>query len=216
MKLVVDNLSLTMNGINILKGISFEITGNSLTCIIGPNGSGKTSILKSISKQITEYSGSITDFHNSEISYLPQNLAAPPFLNVYDVVSLGFYGSSLSDKEKLESTMNLLKICGVSSIKDRSFNDISAGEKQRSWLAFALAQSKDVVMMDEPFAEIDLLSREKFFDLLRAISSEKTLIIVTHEIDLAVKYAEHIICIKEGRKIFDGPPSNFDKSCLRL
>ena len=61
----------------------------------------------------------------------------------------------------------------------------------------------------------DLSSREKFFDLLRAISSEKTLIIVTHEIDLAVKYAEHIICIKEGRKIIDGTPSNFDKNSLR-
>ena len=65
MKLVVDNLSLRMNGIDILKGISFEITSNSLTCIIGPNGSGKTSILKSISKQVTQYSGSITDFDNS-------------------------------------------------------------------------------------------------------------------------------------------------------
>lgn len=214
MKLVVDNLSLRMNGIDILRGISFEITSNSLTCIIGPNGSGKTSILKSISKQVTQYSGSITDFDNSEISYLPQKLATPPFLNVCEVVALGFYGSRLSNEEKKDSTLNLLKVCGISSIRDRMFNDISSGEKQRAWLAFALAQSKDVVMMDEPFAEIDLLGRENFFALLKAISNEKTLIIVTHEIDLAIKYAEHIICVKEGKKIFDGVPSKFEKDSL--
>jgi len=209
MKLIVDKLGLQINGIDILTDISFEIQNNSFTCIIGANGAGKSSILKIMTNQLKNYSGSIPNLDISEIAYLPQNLAAPPFLNVYGVATLGLYNSKVSYKEKNDMTLGLLHFCGVKSIKNKLFTDISSGEKQRTWLAFALAQSKEIIIMDEPFSEIDLLGREKFFSLLKDISQRKTLIIVTHDIEMAIKYSGHIISLKEGCKSFDGLPSDF-------
>ena len=209
MKLIANNLGLKINGMEILNNISFQIYNNSFTCIIGPNGVGKSSILKIITKQITNYSGSITDFNISQIAYLPQNLPTPPFLNVREVASLGLYGSKLSHKEKNNSTLDLLDECGITSIKDRLFTDISSGEKQRTWLAFALAQSKEIIIMDEPFAEIDLLGREKFFSLLKSIAQRKMLILVTHDIEMAIRYSNRIISLKQGQKHFDGASADF-------
>ena len=210
MKISVTDLSLSLNGINILNDISFDVPGQSFVCIVGPNGSGKSSLLGVLANEINTYDGSVTRLNESQFCYLPQDLSPPPFLNVYEIVMLGFYARDLQKSEKQRSTMELLDLCGVSGLAGSTFTDISEGEKQRTLLAFCLAQSKGLILLDAPMSAIDLSGRQKFFELLKSISDMgNTLVVVTHDIDMAIKYSNKIIGIKDGRKEFDGAPDKF-------
>ncbi len=212
MNIKAENLSVRLAGTEILHSISFEIPDKSFTCVVGPNGSGKSTMLRAISKDILDYSGHITDLNNDEVAYLPQNLEAPPFLSILDVTCLGFYGKTISHEEKLEAAHALLEQCGIAAIQSRRFTDVSAGERQRTWLAFALAQSKDVILMDEPLSSIDIPSRKSFYNLLQDIVvTGKTIVVVTHDIDMAVLYSNRIICLDKGVKTFEGDPEVFQQ-----
>lgn len=212
MNISVKDLSLEITGVEILHQISFQIPDKSFTCMIGSNGAGKSTLVKAIAREITSYSGFITEIKENEVSYLPQKLIAPAFITVFEVVNTGFYGVEMSKKEKVIATNRLLEQCGIEHVKERIFSDVSAGEQQKAWLAFALAQSKDLIIMDEPLSSVDLSSRESFYDLLRKISNNgKTLIVVTHDLDMAIKYSDKIICLNKGNKIFEGEPSAFPK-----
>lgn len=213
MKIIAENLSVEILGSKILTQVSFQIPDKLFTCILGPNGSGKSTLLRVISKDAIDYSGDITDLNINQLSYLPQNLESPPFLSVLEVASLGFYSSNMSKEEKFRSTLRLLEQCGIGSIKNRKFTDASAGERQRAWLAFALAQSKDVILMDEPLSSVDLPSKKSFFDLLRNIvRTGKTIVIVTHDIDMAAMFGDKIIYLDKGRKTFEGDPLSFQEA----
>lgn len=210
MKICAKQLKLAINSTQILDGVSFSIPDGSFSCIVGPNGAGKSSILRIITKDISGYSGCITDLRQDQITYLPQDLIAPSFLSTIEVVKLGFYGQSMTNHEKEIESYKLLASCGIRHIQSHAFTNISAGEKQRAWLAFALAQSKDVILMDEPLAAIDFPARKNFFTLLRTIvDSGKTLILVTHDVDLAIEMCDHLIVLESGGKVFEGIPADF-------
>ena len=210
MEINADSLSIEIDGTEIILNVSFDIPDKSFTCIVGPNGSGKSTILKAISREIRSYHGYISEVRLDELSYLPQNLESPPFLTVFDVVRTGFYDKTMGNEEELASTDDLLRQCGVHSVKQRTFADISAGEQQRVWLAFVIAQSRDLILMDEPLSSVDLLSRRGFYRLLMDISGNgKTLIVVTHDLEMAVEYGHHIIYLDQGIKKFEGDPESF-------
>ena len=194
----------------LVRDVSFDIPDKSLTCVIGPNGSGKSTILKAIAQEITGYTGYISGTKLGELSYLPQNLESPSFLTVFDVARTGFFGQFMAKEEECASTNELLYQCGVYPVRKRNFADISAGEQQRTWLAFALAQSRDLILMDEPLSSVDLLSKRGFYKLLRDISIlGKTLVVVGHDIDMVIEYGHHIIYLEQGTKIFEGDPTAF-------
>ena len=89
--------------------------------------------------------------------------------------------------------------------------DISAGEKQRAWLAFALAQAKELILMDEPLAAIDIPARRSFFELLRSVVDEgKTLVLVAHDIGLVREFCDRLIFLQHGQKSFEGSPADFE------
>ncbi len=210
MNITVRDLKLSIDNIKILKGISFTIPDSGFTSIIGSNGSGKSSILRIISSDIDTYSGFVTDIAVGNITYLPQDIAPPSFLSVTEIVCLGFYGRGLTSCEKKIAVEKLLDSCGIAHIEHQTFTDISAGEMQRAWLAFALAQAKNLILMDESLAVIDRPARTNFFKLLRSIvDGGKTLVLVTHDVDLAVEFSDNLLVLKDGRKLFDGNPSDF-------
>ncbi len=212
MNIVVKALSLEISGREILHQISIEIPDHSFTCLIGRNGSGKSTLLRAIAGDITEYSGMISEVKTDELSYLPQRLTPPPFLSVFETVHTGFYSTNIDKQEKLSAVNELLEQCGIYHVRNKNFSDISTGEQQRAWLAFALAQSKDLVLMDEPLSSIDLGSREHFYRLLREASRQgKTCFVVTHDVDMAVRYSDSIVLIEDGKKIFQGDPSSFQR-----
>ena len=211
MKIRVEQLGLIINNTPILKGISFTVPHGSFVSLVGPNGAGKSSILRVIAKDVAGYSGTVTDLRQGEFTYLPQGLMPPPFLSTIDVVKLGFYGQGLTDHEKFTESNRLLETCGIQDIWSHPFVDISAGEKQRAWLAFALAQAKELILMDEPLAAIDIPARRSFFELLRSVVDEgKTLVLVAHDIGLVREFCDRLIFLQHGQKSFEGSPADFE------
>ena len=212
MNIEIKEISIQINETMILDKVSCDISNDDFTCLVGPNGSGKSTLVKSIVGEITDYQGDISNVDVTEICYLPQDIEAPPFLTVKEICKLGFYKNS-NEVDKDVFLDSLLDTCGISSISKSSFTDISTGEKQRTWLAFALAQGKDLIIMDEPLSSIDSDSRETFYSLLRDICDMgKTLLVITHDIDMARKYSDSLIVLSEGRVSFSGPTTELTKN----
>ena len=126
------------------------------------------------------------------------------------VVKLGFYQSKISDQDLNLQSHQLLKRFDIEHLESRRFSEISMGQKQRAWLAFALAQDKKVILMDEPLAAVDLQSRKNFYSILNTVSKEnRTLVLVTHDLEIAMEFCEHMVHLHQGAISFEGPPKNF-------
>lgn len=208
--ITLSNAVVEIEHLKILQGVSFEISPNSFYCLVGPNGSGKTTVLKLIMKILQVNSGNVDTVDPKDISYLPQNLPDPPFLSVGEVISVAIKKNNKGSDSRQEILDALAEQFHLEGLLERNFSDISAGEKQRVWLAFAIAQEKDMIIMDEPLSSVDRNSREEFYSLLKEVSLEgRTLLVVTHDIDMALHYADKIISLEEGRVVFDGSPSEF-------
>jgi len=208
--ITLSNAAIEIGHLKILQGVSFQIFPNQFYCLVGPNGSGKTTVVKLIMKILQINSGHVDTFDPKDISYLPQNLPDPPFLSVEEVISVAIKKENKGSESQQKILNALGKQFHLEDLLDRNFSDISAGEKQRVWLAFAIAQKKDMIIMDEPLSSVDRNSREEFYSLLKEVSLEgRTLLVVTHDIDMALHYADKIISLEEGRVVFDGSPSEF-------
>ena len=210
MNIEIKEISIQINETMILDKVSCNVSNDEFTCLVGPNGSGKSTLVKSIVGEITDYQGTISNIDATEICYLPQDIEDPPFLTVEEICKLGFYKNS-NEVDKDVVLESLLDTCGISSISKSSFTDISTGEKQRAWLVFALAQGKDVIIMDEPLSSID--SRETFYSLLKDICDMgKTFLFITPDIDMARKYSDSLIVLSKGRVSFSGPTTELTKN----
>ena len=213
MNITFSDVGLVLGGNDVLKNISLRIRDGLFTSIIGPNGAGKSSVLRIIVKDIVDHSGFVTDVRQEDVTYLPQDLYPPPFLRISEILSLAFLGQKLATLQEEEILDDLLTLCGVDHLRDRVLDDVSAGERQRVWLAFALAQDKDLILIDEPLSAVDVFSRKDFFNLLKdTINRGKTLVVVTHDIDMAVQYSDHLIFLSDGQKLYEGDPAHFQDS----
>ena len=214
MNIEANKLSLSLNEASVLNDISFNIPAKSLTTIMGPNGSGKSSLLKVLTNEIQNYTGQITKIPLKVISYLPQSLNSPPFLTIYEIVSLGCHGIKMNKKTKEQHIHHLMNICGVDSLGSKKIIDVSEGEKQRTWIAFALAQQKNAIMLDEPLSNIDEEGKKTFAKILRGLADEgKTVIIVSHDGD-SLESSDHIIYLEQGNISFQGPVSEYQQFLL--
>ena len=208
--------TLVINNTLILNKISIKLESNHFTSIMGPNGSGKSSLLKLITGELHPTNGTTTVIPNDLLAYIPQTLIDPPFLTVLEIINLGMRLWKISNKGKLEIIYSISKQCGIEPLLNRKFESLSGGEKQRVWLSFCLAQDKEIILLDEPLSSIDYDSREDFYNLLQEITKKsKTLILVTHDNDLSVKYSDKIIYMDNGSIEFDGSSSDFKKSRLK-
>ena len=208
--ITLSNAVVEIDHLKILQGVSFQIFPNYFYCLVGSNGSGKTTVLKLIMQILRANSGSVDTIASKDISYLPQNLPDPPFLSVGEVITIAIKKHSKDGNAQRELLVALAQQFHLEDLLDRKFSDISAGEKQRAWLAFAIAQEKEMIIMDEPLSSVDRNSREEFYRLLKELAMERrTLLVVTHDVDMALSYADKIISLQNGKVVFDGAPSEF-------
>lgn len=203
---------------SIIENISFTLERDKITALIGKNGSGKTTLLKAIMGQ-NGYSGKImlenTDLINltpkeraKKIAFLPQTLPTPNF-TVNELVALGrspylSFNQKLSNDD-LTAINTATQKTNLSHLTDRALPTLSGGERQRAFLAMILAQQTSLLILDEPVTFMDISAQAEFLNLLPQIKTQgKTVLMVVHNLDYAVKYADNIIALEDGKCVFCG------------
>jgi len=210
MKILFQNVSYSVNKEKILDKIDISIAPEKFTSIVGPNGSGKTTLLSLLTSNIYPTNGKIIAPISENFSYIPQTIQDPPFLQVFEIVLTGMSLLNIDRKYKYKLIDKYLSQCGIKKLYSKYFYDLSEGEKQRVWLAFCLSQSRDIIIMDEPLSSIDQASKLEFYKLLREIQSlQKTIILVTHDINSAIMFSDEIIQMNDGEIVFSGPASDY-------
>jgi iron complex transport system ATP-binding protein len=213
--LELKNLFAGYDGIDILKDISFRLEYGENLCILGPNGCGKTTLIKAIAGLIPSKGEILIDDKDigkmkrhevaSKIAVMSQLSTIFFSYTVYETVLLGRYlhmkgvfkGPSAYDKSCVESC---LKAVGLYKLKDKQINTLSGGQLQRVYLARTLAQEPSIILLDEPTNHLDLRYQAELIDYLKDWSSEEghSIVGVLHDINLAMRLADNFLVLEEG------------------
>lgn len=229
----MDHLSVGYNRKALIHDICIGIEKGEIVTLIGPNGSGKSTILKSITRQLQIIGGKVY-FDNQNLSSfsfkdLSTRMAVvltermkPELMTCHDIVATGRYPYTgrlgfltREDEEKVEEAMRAVH---AEELGGRDFNNISDGQRQRVLLARAICQEPDIIILDEPTSFLDIKHKLDLLSILRDMAKKKhiTVIMSLHEIDLAQKVADKIICVKGDMISHYGKPEDiFEESMIR-
>lgn len=206
-----ENIHMNYDSTKAVNGVSFSVDEGDFLCIVGENGAGKSTLLKGILglQKISEGRVIFNGIKKSEIGYLPQRTQAQKDFPaaVKEVVLSGRIGRrgklfySAEDRQIAAENMETMKI---SDIRNKSFNELSGGQQQRVLLARALCATDRLLLLDEPTAGLDPFVTEDMYRLIEHLNSEHgvTVIMVTHDIKSAVKYANKILCMEHDGDFF--------------
>lgn len=214
----VDDLTLSYENMTVIRDMSFRVNGGDYLCIVGENGSGKSTLIKALLSLKKPVGGSISfggGLKRNEIGYLPQQTGAQQDFpaSVREVVLSGCLNSMgirpfYSDRERKMAAQNMERL-GITHLKKRSYRELSGGQQQRVLLARALCATKKLLLLDEPVSGLDPMVTAEMYELISDINrSGVTVIMVTHDISAALKYASHILCLRQDSWFF-GTPQQF-------
>ena len=214
----VDDLTLSYENMTVIRNMSFRVNNGDYLCIVGENGSGKSTLIKALLSLKKPVGGSITfsgGLRRNEIGYLPQQTGAQQDFpaSVWEVVLSGCLNSRgirpcYSDRERKMAAQNMERL-GITHLKKRSYRELSGGQQQRVLLARALCATKKLLLLDEPVSGLDPMVTAEMYELISSINqSDVTVIMVTHDISAAMKYASHILCLRQD-SWFYGTPQEF-------
>ncbi|MDN5582801.1 MAG: ABC transporter ATP-binding protein [Corynebacterium sp.] len=215
----------------IISDLSLNIPGGKVTTIIGPNGCGKSTLLRSLSRLLPSRTGDVlldeTDIGTMKrkdlakiISVLPQSPLSPPGLIVSDLVARGRHPHqswirqwSSTDEEEV---MAALEMTSVANLADRPVDSLSGGQRQRVWISMVLAQQTEVLFLDEPTTYLDLSHSIEVLDLVRELRRrlDRTVVMVLHDLNLAVRYSDHLVVMRNGAVEAAGSPGEIITSEL--
>ncbi len=208
---------------HVLTGLNSDIESGRITTLIGPNGCGKSTLLKSLGRLLRPQSGgvyldgkAIHKMNTSELAkkmaILPQMHEAPDDLNVESLVSYGrfphrqrFSPLSRNDYEIIE---NVLALTRLESLRYRQVSTLSGGERQRAWIAMTLAQEPELLLLDEPTTFLDVCCQFEIIELIRNLNRKfgMTIIMVLHDINMAVRCSDNLMAIKDKQIFCHGAP----------
>ncbi len=211
----LDNTSYSYGKRFSISAVSLDIKEGSVTVLLGPNGSGKTTMLNLISGILKPQSGNVLlndkDIHQMKsktraksIAVVRQFVSAPFGYSVFDIVALGRYAYKKRfealNKEDVEIVKHYLCEMGIEHLSEEAVNRISGGELQRVSLARALSQQSEVLLLDEPVNHLDIRHRYDILNIIRKRAQEGyTALCVLHDINLAMQYADRLVLLKEGK-----------------
>lgn len=218
------NLSITLGGKEILKDVNISFGIGRRTAIIGPNGAGKSTLLRALASLNHKYQGEVNldgkelrSFGRKELSrklaILPQGMAAPPDVTVGSVVDYGRFPyrgifQASNPKEDREAVEWALARTHLESYVERKVMSLSGGERQRAWIAMALAQKPEILLLDEPTTYLDIGHQLEVMNIVRDLNNDykMTVIMVLHDINHALQYADDIVVIKNHGVYAHGTP----------
>jgi len=192
--------------------LSLSLMGGELVCFMGSNGIGKTTLIKTLAGIQTPVSGTVTPNHS--IAIVLTDKISGSLMTVRDLVTYGRYPHlnwwlNLTDHDHTLIEQAIQQV-HLTSIADKPLNQLSDGQLQMAMIAKALAQNANILLLDEPTAHLDLNNRVEIMNLLRTLAREngKTILVATHELDLALQTADKIWLATPDRKIMDGIPED--------
>lgn len=215
------NLSLGYDSREIVGGLTFEVCTGDYLCIVGENGSGKTTLMKTLLGLTPVMSGEIVlgdGLKRNEIGYLPQQTSVQRDFpaSVFEIVMSGFCGSAgfspfYSAGQKQKAVSNLEKM-GIGNLKNNCYRELSGGQQQRVLLARALCATRKLILLDEPVSGLDGKAGEEMYSLVEKLNREDniTVIMISHDISAAKRYATHILHIGDSR--FFGTKEDYIKT----
>lgn len=204
--ITIRDLSFAYDSQAVLTDVNLQVSPLDSICVVGPNGGGKSTLIKLIVGLLVPDVGTVRVFGESpefarlRIGYVPQYARYDPQfpISVFEVVCMGCLGHSLTgkfSKSDKQQAMEALSETGLASIASRPFSAISGGQRQRVLIARALATNGDILILDEPTANIDHESELHFFDLLAELNERMTILMVTHEVGFASTFFKRIACV---------------------
>lgn len=222
-RLATAGLTVGYDGRVIIDGLSLEIPDNRVTTIIGPNGCGKSTLLRTMARLLTPSAGSVlldgTDVRGMRpkqvartMGLLPQQPTAPEGLTVADLVGRGrhphqtWYRQWTPGDEA--AVTRALELTGTTELAGRTLDALSGGQRQRVWIALTLAQETDLLLLDEPNTYLDLSHSVDLLDLVTDLKDRhgKTIVMVLHDLNLAVRYSDWLIVMRDGAVLAQGTP----------
>jgi iron complex transport system ATP-binding protein len=222
-RIKVRNLSLSYGNVSVLKSLNLPIARGKITVLAGPNGCGKSTLLRAIRRLHKPTSGQIhleeLDISRlnekalaRQIGLLAQSPSAPEDMTVEELVRLGRYPHqsvlqpwSKDDAQAVDAAMSGT---GVLHLRARRLGSLSGGQLQRVWIAMVLAQQTDVVCLDEPVNHLDMAHQLDCLDLVKELRDEhgRTVVLVLHDLNLAARYADHLVFLRDGVIAASGTP----------
>lgn len=222
--LTARKLTLAYDGNVIIQSLDLAIPQRQITTLVGPNGCGKSTLLRGMARLLKPKGGTVylegdaiahlpTKELAKRLGILPQSPAAPEGLTVRELVAQGRYPHqnwlqqwSREDELKVESA---IATTHLHEFANRPLDTLSGGQRQRAWIAMALAQDTDILLLDEPTTYLDLAHQIEVLDLLYHLNRNagRTIIMVLHDLNLACRYSHHLIALRNGRVMAQGQPS---------
>ncbi|MGC4893676.1 ABC transporter ATP-binding protein [Micromonospora sp. DT31] len=223
-RLIAEDVTLGYGERVVSSRVNLAVPDGAFTAIVGPNACGKSTLLKALVRLLTPSSGVVrldgldVAAHRPkrfarQVGFLPQGLVAPENIAVRRLVARGRYPhqsllgtGSAADEEAVRSAM---AVAGVTDLAERPVEELSGGQRQRVWIAMVLAQETPYLLLDEPTTFLDITHQYELLALFARLRDEgRTVVAVLHDINQACRFADHIVAMKGGRVVAQGPPAD--------
>lgn len=212
MKISIDNIAFAYNGTPVLNDLSVNIVKGDFLALVGPNGSGKSTFIKCINRILKPQKGNVlvndeNIAHLStlelarQIAYVPQSIHKKPGMTVFDMALTGRkpYINWKPARRDLEITAEVLETLHIDNIAMKDVDKLSGGQQQTVYIARALVQEPDILLLDEPTANLDIRHQIEVLDLLHNLAHQGlTVILAIHDINMALRYSSKMIMLKKG------------------
>ncbi|MDH2432686.1 ABC transporter ATP-binding protein [Pokkaliibacter sp. MBI-7] len=222
--LATERLHLHYGKSAIIAGLDLQLPAGKVIAIVGPNGCGKSTLLAGLARLHQPAAGQVLlngrDINRlpsrdvaRQLALLPQNTQAPDGMTAYELIQFGRQPHqgllrqwSAEDHQLVERA---LAAADITELAHRPLDEMSGGQRQRAWIAMAIAQSTPLLLLDEPTSALDLGHQIEVFELIRQLSAQegKTVVMVVHDLSCACRYADHLIAMHQGRVVAQGQPA---------
>jgi iron complex transport system ATP-binding protein len=222
-RLGAEGVTVGYGGEPVVRDLTLDLPDGLVTTVVGPNGCGKSTLLRTLARLLKPGGGRVrldgeaidavsTREVSRRLALLPQSPVAPDGLLVRDLVGRGrhphqrwFRQWSPDDEQVVEAA---LRMTDTWELRDRALDELSGGQRQRAWIAMTLAQDTDLVLLDEPTTFLDLAHQVEVLDLVTRLNRERgrTVVMVLHDLNLAARYSDLVVVMKQGAVVLQGPP----------